>query len=404
MSLATGTDTATDTDPSAAHVDFDLHGIVGVRLLAPTPGDVATLTRQLGPLAAPLDREPDITVRFVDRMPDPGRLDYAGWREAAAGGSDFYLLRGRDAVAARTLLPMDAVGRRCDIVTERRGGPVPHLLAVINMTALAKGVLPLHASAFVHRGTGVLATGWAKGGKTETLLAFAAAHGARYVGDEWIYLAPSGEMHGVPEPIRLWHWHIEQLPDLLAGLPATTRARLRALPRVASTATALGEVLGGTSGSVLRRAAPVVRRQAYLQVPPARLFGEEAIALHGRVDRVLLVTSHDRDDVTVEPIAGATVAARMRASLEEERSSFLQAYRQFRFLFPDRRSPVVDDASTIERELLDRALASRPAFLLRHPYPVRFDRLVGPVEAVLEIDAAQSRYDDGTYGRDGNSE
>jgi len=50
---------------------------------------------------------------------------------------------------------------------------VPHLLAVINLTALAKGVLPLHASAFTYRGLGVLATGWAKGGKTETLLEFA---------------------------------------------------------------------------------------------------------------------------------------------------------------------------------------------------------------------------------------
>jgi len=380
MSAAPSTDA--DTGAAAEHVDFDLHGIVGIRLLAPRSGDVATLTRQLGPLAAPLAREPDITVRFVDEMPDPGRLDYAGWPEAAGSDSDFYLLRGRDGVAARTLLPMDAVGGRCDIVTERRGGPVPHLLAVINMTALAKGVLPLHASAFVHRGTGVLATGWAKGGKTETLLAFA-AHGAHYVGDEWIYLTPDGEMHGVPEPIRLWHWHIDQLPELRAGLPAATRARLRALPPIASSATALGEALRGTAGSVLRRAAPVVRRQAYVQVPPARLFGEESIALHGRVDRVLLVTSHDRDDVTVEPIAGATVAARMRASLEEERSPFLQAYRQFRFLFPDRRSPVVDEAATIEHGLLERALAHRPAFLLRHPYPVRFDRLVEPVEAVL---------------------
>jgi hypothetical protein len=366
----------------APHVDFDLHGIVGIRLLDPRARDVETLTRQIGPLAAPLGREPDITVRFVDQLPDPGRLDYAGWHEAARAGSHFYLLRGRDGVASRTLLPMDAVGERCDIVTERRGGPVPHLLAVINMTALAKGVLPLHASAFVHRGTGVLATGWAKGGKTETLLAFA-ARGAQYVGDEWIYLTPDGGMHGVPEPIRLWHWHVDQLPELRARLPAATRARLRALPPVASSAGALADVLHGAPASVLRRAAPVLRRQAYVQVPPARLFGEDAIVLHGSVDRVLLVTSHDRDDVSIEPVTGATVSERMRASLEEERSPFLQSYRQFRFLFPDRYSPVVEEASTIERGLLEGSLADRPAFLFRHPYPVRFDRLVPPVEAVL---------------------
>jgi hypothetical protein len=134
---------------------------------------------------------------------------------------------------------------------------------------------------------------------------------------------------------------------------------------------------------VLRRAAPVVRRQAYVQVPPARLFGDEALALHGRLDHVLLVASHDRDEVSIQPISGASVASHMRASLEEERSPFLEVYRQFRFLFPERRAAVVEEASATERRLLEQLLAGRPAHLLRHPYPVRLESLVGPVESVL---------------------
>jgi hypothetical protein len=370
----------------APHVDFDLHGFVGVRLLDPRPADVETITRQIGPLVGRLEGAPDITVRFVDDLPDPGRLTYAGWPESAAAGDDFYLLRGRDGVAARTLLPVQDVGGRCAIVCERRAGHVPHLLAVINMTALAKGVLPLHASAFTYRGTGVLAMGWAKGGKTETLLAFA-ARGAQYVGDEWVYLTPDGGMHGIPEPIRLWHWHIAQLDALRAGLPGTTRARLRALPSVASSAAALGGTLPGLPGSVLRRAAPVVRRQAYVQVPPARLFGPGSVVLHGRLDTVLLVASSDGDDVDIEPLPGSAVAAHMRASLEEERSPFLQAYRQFRYLFPERRSAVVEQAAATEERLLEQYLGDRPAHLLRHPYPVRLESLVAPVESVLPEEA-----------------
>jgi hypothetical protein len=278
---------------------------------------------------------------------------------------------------------MEAVGERCDIVCERRGGPVPHLLAVINTTALARGVLPLHASAFNYRGAGVLATGWAKGGKTETLLAFA-ARGAEYVGDEWVYLTSDGGMHGVPEPIRLWHWHVQQLPGVRAGLSRPVRARLSALPALAGSSTALGEALPGLPASVLRRAAPVVRRQAFVQVPPARLFGDAAIALHGKLDHVLLVTSSDRDEVTIEPLPGASVAARMAASLEEERNAFLQLYRQFRYLFPERRSTAVEEAAAVERRLLEARLADRPAHLLRHPYPVRLESLVAPVESVLD--------------------
>ncbi|MGY1671031.1 hypothetical protein [Geodermatophilus sp. SYSU D00710] len=363
-------------------VDFDLHGFVGIRLLDARTRDLAVVTRQIGPLGRPLDREPDITIRFVDELPEPRRTTYAGWPETGAADGVFHLLRGRGGVAGRTRLPMDDVGGRCEIVCERRVGPVPHLLAVINMTALAKGVLPLHASAFSHRGAGVLATGWAKGGKTEALLALA-ARGARYIGDEWVYLTPDGAMYGLPEPIRLWHWHVAQLPALRAGLPTSTRARLRVLPTVARAAAAMGDAGRGPSASVLRRAAPVVRRQAHVQVPPARLFGDDAVELQGRLDHVLLVMSHDRDEVSIEPIPGAAVAAHMRASLEDERSQFLAVYRQFRFLFPDRRSAVVEQASAIERDLLERLLGGRPAHLLRHPYPIDLDSLVGPIESVL---------------------
>jgi hypothetical protein len=371
-----------EADGAGDHVDFDLHGIVGIRVLDARPTDVATLTRQLGPLRSPLTREPDITVRFVDELPEPRPMTYAGWPDCAATDDAFYLLRGRDGVAARTRLPVEAIGARCDIVCERRVGPVPHLLAVVNMTALRHGVLPLHASAFLHRGTGVLVTGWSKGGKTETLLAFA-ARGAHYVGDEWIYLTPDGQMHGVPEPIRLWNWQLDQLPELRAQLPPLTRARLRALPAVASSVAGLGDRLGGLPASVLRRTAPVVRRQAHVQIPPARLFGEDAIALHGRVDHVLFVASQDRDEIVVEPTSGSSIAARMRSSLEEERGPLLQVYRQFRFLFPGGRCPAIDEAAELEHRLLERYLAVHPAHVVRHPYPVELAALVDPVESVL---------------------
>jgi len=49
-------------------LDFDLHGIVGIRLIDPSPSDVAVVKRQLGLPEAGLDRDPDVVVRFVDEM------------------------------------------------------------------------------------------------------------------------------------------------------------------------------------------------------------------------------------------------------------------------------------------------------------------------------------------------
>lgn len=373
-----------DTGPAEDHIDFDLHGFVGIRLLAPTRTDVATLVRQIGPLQSTKVQSPDIIVKFVDRIADDGLLTYVDWPGSGFTRDSFYLLRGRHAVPARTRLDLDQAGGRCEIVCERRGGPVPHLLALMNLVALTKGVLPLHASAFDHHGVGVLATGWAKGGKTEVLLAFA-AHGARYVGDEWVYLTSDGQMYGVPEPIRLWYWHVEQLQAVSGTLSRGTRTRLAALPRLSAAAEEAAGRLAGRPGasSLLRRVAPVVRRQATVQVSPYDLFGADGVALHARLDTVLLVTSHENPEVTVAPVDGGEVAGRMAASLDDERSPFLAAYRQFRYAFPGRASALVDTVGARESQLLDAAFTGRPTFRVSHPYPMRMSDLVAPVEAVL---------------------
>ena len=86
-------------------------------------------------------------------------------------------------------------------------GWIPLLISIINLTALKKHrCVPIHASAFVYKGTGVVVTGWIKSGKSEALLAFS-QHGATYVGGEWVLLDPDGEtMYGLPGTFRMWDW------------------------------------------------------------------------------------------------------------------------------------------------------------------------------------------------------
>jgi hypothetical protein len=382
LTVALDEEDALETSTDA--VSFDLHGFVGIRLLDARPRDVNVVQRQLGLPRVTLRREPDITVRFVDTIAVDGPLTYAGWGDGGFTDDAFYVLRGKGNVRAKARIPFADVGDRCEIVCERAMPAVPLLLAVVNFTALAKGVLPLHASAFTYEGTGVLATGWAKGGKTETLLAFM-SQGASYVGDEWVYLTPDGRMHGVPEPIRLWSWQLRQLPELLGRLPRGDRARLRGLhaaSRSLTTAAAMTKSRG-PGVSVLRRVAPVAARQAYLQVPPAVLFGSEKMALSARLDAVLLVASHEAPDVRVDPIDPAVIAHRMRASLVDERAPFMAYYRQYQYAFPGSASAVVERADDSERGLLDVVLADKPAAYLRHPYPLEIQRLLDPILDVL---------------------
>lgn len=346
--------------------DFDLHGLVGIRLVEADPHDLAVVERQLGPLRGELHRTPDITVRFVNRVTS-AELTYVSVLETGFNGEGFFLLQGRGGVAARTLVPFADVGHPVQVVCERGVPAVPHLLTLINLAALTKDVLPLHASAFTIDDTGVLVTGWSKGGKTETLLE-AARRGARYVGDEWVYLTPDGRMFGLPEPIRVWAWQLDQLPELLRARRTVDRLRMRGW-RATASAARLASTAAWPGAAIARKGAPIIERQAYLQIPPAELFGREGVQLSGRLDVVVLVVSHSAPDTTVSTVSAADVAHRMTASLAEERAAFMAHYRQFRFAFPRQRNHFVESAAVHEARLLTAVFEGRPAVTVAHPYP-----------------------------------
>jgi hypothetical protein len=365
-------------------IDYDLHGFAGIRLVDAAPGDAAAVARQLGPIRAPLDREPDIVIRFVDRLAIPSSLRYLGLGEVGFTDDAFFVLRSRHKTPARVRVGFAEVGGRCEIVCEHGLAAVPLLIPILNLTVLRGGAAPLHASAFVFEETGVVATGWAKGGKTEALLAFM-SRGAEYVGDEWVYVSADGErVHGIPEPIRVWDWHLRELPEYRALLGTGDRARLAAI----RSAVALEGSLAATGASglapvrALTRLSPLLRRQLFVDVPPERLFAGGLGTLSAGFDRLFFLASHEGSDVVVEQIDPLEVARRMVFSHQHERLDFLSSYLQFRFAFPKRINPILEEAEQLERESLERVLAGKTCYAVHHPYPVSIPALfdaMGPL-------------------------
>jgi hypothetical protein len=345
----------------AEAIDYDIHGLAGVRLLDATPADAAAVDRQLGPIRAPLRREPDIVVRFVDRLNIKGPVRLLGLDDAGFTDDAFLILRSRHKARARVRLPLERIGGHCELECEHGIPAVPLLIAAINLTVLDRGALPLHASAFVHEGCGVVVTGWSKGGKTEAVLAFM-TRGASFVGDEWVYVESGGAtVHGIPEPLRLWEWQLRQLPELRARLGRRERARLAALR------TTVDAFRGGRRQ---RRLEALLAGQLHADVAPEELFPPGQIALSGPFERVFLAGSWEEERLEARPIDPGLVAARMAWSLQHERAPLMGAYEQFRFAFPELRNPVLEGAADRERALLEQVLAGKPAYAVDHPYPV----------------------------------
>ncbi len=383
-------------------VDFDLGGVVGIRLLGAGPREEAAVSRQLGPLHASLTGEPDLVVRFVDDLALRSPVRTIGLEDAGFTDDDFLILRGKHKSRVRARIPFESLGQPGEIVCERGLAAVPLLVPIVNLIALGKGYLPLHAAAFEHRGRGVVATGWSKGGKTETLLAFM-ANGARYVGDEWVYLASDGSsMFGIPEPIRVWSWHLDSLPVYRRALSSGQRARLSMLRWVEggmSRMTANGARHGSAATRTLNRLSALVRGELCVDLPPGRLFaaGRNGAATpaagldlpengvcRARPETILFVLSHELDEITVRPIPADEVAGRMLFSLQEEGARLTSAYHKFRFAFPGRVNPLLENARELQSACLKSALAGKPALEVRHPYPVSLTELYRAVGAALE--------------------
>ncbi|MGE3315578.1 MAG: hypothetical protein AB7O26_10720 [Planctomycetaceae bacterium] len=368
---------------SRSGTDFDLHGIVGIRLIDPTPGDVRAVRKQLGPIDAPLARTPDITIRFVDKLETTGAIQYLGLDEAGFTDDAFLILNHKHK-SVRVRIPFEQIGGRCEIVCERGIPAVPLLVPIINLTALSNGFVPLHAAAFHYHGRGVLVTGWSKGGKTEMLLGFL-ARGAEYIGDEWVYI--SGEerrMFGIPEPIRMWDWHLTDLPEFRALLSFSERARLKVLSAVTS---AIGMFAGPNRPlhkiSAFRKLLDLFKRQIFVDVDPQRLFGRKLTLMRGTVDDLLFVVSHDLPKTEARAVSSSEVAERMLASLDYEEREFLRHYRMAQFAFPSLSNSMIENARAQRREILNKSLADVPAHAVYHPYPAQIPSLVGSVEPLL---------------------
>jgi hypothetical protein len=361
-----------------AQIDFNLRGLVGIRVLNASPRDAALIRHQLGPIEAPLSGDPDIVIRFVDRLATASRIRYLGLDDAGFTDNAFLVLQSNHGSRTRVQIPFEQIGKQCEIVCETGVPKVPLLAPILNLTMLSKGVIPLHASAFTYNGTGVIAAGWAKGGKTETLLAFM-AKGAAYVGDEWVYLSADGrKMYGSPRHFGVWDWHLACLPQYRTLISRGDRARLKSIKLF----TQLMDL--ALPGLPERKVFPIqamnrltweLKQKLNVGVSPQRLFGEGFHPFEGTPDKLFFAVSHETPEIVVRPVDPREVARRMVFSLQYERMKLMSCYLKFRFAFPDACNELIEGAEELERQILTRVLDGKEAYTVSHPYPVHIPDL-----------------------------
>lgn len=353
-------------------VDFDLHSLVGVRLLDPAPGDITAVARRLGPPSAALGRRPDIVIRFVERLAVSSPVRYLDEKRVGFTDEAFLVTAEEGHRVLRAQIPFEQIGRRCEIVCESGIGAVPLLPEILNLTLLGKGTVSLHASAFTYEGKGIVTTGWAGGGKTGILVAFM-ARGARYIGDDQILLGGDGCLYGFRLPLVVRERYLQDCPEYGARVEHSDRARLAAI-RLS---------LRLTGRKRWRPTRALVNRQR-VRIAPERLFGPERCAFTGRLHKLFFMLHQESGEVTIDRSNPDEFIHRLVLAQQPELQELISCYRKFRFAFPEVRNEFIECAEQRQRQLLRAVLADKEAYLVGQPpsapAPALFDA-VAPVVA-----------------------
>jgi hypothetical protein len=358
-------------------MDVDLQGVT-VRFLDAHPREVRLVERQLpGVMPSPAAAPPDLVVSFVDTLAMHGQVRRIG--DDLVDDKGVILVRPGHGRVARVRVPLGGGHDDGVVVCERHVRVVPLLFPLVLEAALGKGLLPLHAVAFTHRGVGVAATGWPGSGKTAVLLAMLAA-GAQPVAAEWVLVSQDGhQLLGMPQALRLKPSHVDRWPELSSLSRAAGGPRRRAL-----------SALRPVAARIAPSTKPFVERALQVDVPLHRLKlgASAASAATGRLsaapfDVLVLLEDAEVGEPTVERVEATFAAERIAAGLDHDFAELHAARRLFHYASARSGNDSVGATDAAHRQLLARHLPFRPIFLLRHRQPTAFETLRAAVERAI---------------------
>lgn len=353
--------------------DLAIHHFIKIRLIDASAEDIKAVTNQLGVQVGKFEGEPDIIVRFVPKLGQKNPMRHLVMGEAGFTDDMFITVEG----GHKAWLSLDQIGRQSEIVCESGTSAVPQLVSVANLTALSKGIMPIHASAFQFRGVGVLASGWPKGGKTSSLFAFL-SNGAQFVSDDWLYVDHDGKVYPLLQPIKLHDWQLEHLPEFRSRISSSKLRKMKLVKAADSLERKVPDSL--REGFVPTQVYHLMMRylnkkQRHVYISPSKLFGDRATAPAAPFEKLFLTLSHESQDIIVREMSLDAALDKLVYSLMYEWQEFMAYYIQFRYAFPSRANPVIDELEERQRGLLGKILAGKSIYMVHHPHPVPLDSL-----------------------------
>ena len=356
-------------------IEYDLYGIVGIRLVNPAENDVKNLSSLYHSFRTELNREPDIIIRYRKDW-QIGDISYVGVGEAGFNDDGFYILsNGR--LSLKTKIPFEQIGDKCELVCDQGIGEIPLLNRIISLTFLKKKYLPIHASAFLYNDVGALVIGWSKGGKSESLFSFM-KKGARFVGDETVIISSDGKkMFGIPVPVSVWEWQLPEIRELIPPINITKKILFKTIHFIDNIYKAFNKsfLKNNSIIKLIGKALPVLKKLLNIRIEPEVIFNGKVQWTPTNLNKLVIIMSHNKDDIKLTKYNKNDIAAMMITSNLYELDYFYNYYSKFKFAFPGIKNDFLENVGKIYNNLLPSAISGIDVYKVLHAYPVSFEKL-----------------------------
>jgi len=337
--------------------------------------DLAAVARDVGRTDAVRARAPDVDIRFVHDL-SPARLRILDGGSVGYGDDGIYFLD------PSTQMPLAFVSQgerwgEAQILCVHGQRRVPFLAASLDLAALSHQWAPVHGSGWVTAdGKGVLVTGWAHSGKTGALIS-ACQRGASPVGDDRILVSRSGaSMIGTGRPIGVKDWHMVQL-----RLPAIgARPVRRGLARVTWALNAMQSRAPRARSVIPSKGLAWFRRRLEVELPLDRL---SVPAIDVGIDVLIILETHRNRSFVAERTDATSATQRVAAQTDGELLPALRAQLAFKYALPGGGWQGVGRAPEVALDILEDALRTVPAYLVRHPYPCSLKELDSVIARIV---------------------
>ena len=205
--------------------------------------------------------------------------------------------------------------------------------------AARHGILFVHASAILKDGKAKVFAAWRHTGKTSSIFSMVKDK-IKFMGDDYCVLFNS-KVYIYPKYINIFSYNFESYPWLYGKLSFTLSTRIKLSVYIKKFLYWISQNLSGSLSKVFFRLSEFAEISTNTKVTPQQL--DLDVQESAPLDEVIFITKATKSHGKKKMLSAYAIEQKLMAITTYEIRDFLNIYRKFKYLYPDKGNTIIDE-------------------------------------------------------------